>query len=126
MYQPKDPAEGKAIAEQVIASFPDCPTPEFARLGRNLRQWKTHLLASSTPTASATAAPKPSTAAEGRHKARRADLVPEGPGRELNAVVGVEDPARLRESVSNGHGECVYHQRGVLPRVDRPAHDPAG
>jgi transposase len=45
MYQAKDPVEGKAIAEQVIASFPDCPIPEIARLGRTLRGWKTHVLA---------------------------------------------------------------------------------
>jgi transposase len=45
MYQATDPAEGRRIAEQVIASFPDCPVPEVARLGRTLKQWKTHVLA---------------------------------------------------------------------------------
>jgi transposase len=45
MDQATDPAHGKAIAEQVIASFPDCPIPEVARLGRTLRQWKSHVLA---------------------------------------------------------------------------------
>ena len=45
IYTTDDPAEGRRIAEQVIASFPDCPIPEVARLGRTLRAWKTHLLA---------------------------------------------------------------------------------
>ena len=45
MYQATDPAEGRRIAERVIASFPDCPVPEVARLGRTLKQWKTHVLA---------------------------------------------------------------------------------
>jgi transposase len=29
----------------VIASFPSCPIPEVARLGRTLKQWKTAILA---------------------------------------------------------------------------------
>jgi transposase len=45
MYQTTDAAEGRRIAEHVIASFPACPIPEVARLGRTLRQWKTHVLA---------------------------------------------------------------------------------
>lgn len=45
MYQAERPADGRAIAEKVIASFPDCPIPEVARLGRTLRQWKEHVLA---------------------------------------------------------------------------------
>ncbi|GAB3062458.1 hypothetical protein GCM10027053_26150 [Intrasporangium mesophilum] len=44
MYRAADPAEGRRIADQVIASFPDCPVPEVAWLGRTLRQWKTHVL----------------------------------------------------------------------------------
>ena len=36
---------GREIAEQVIASFPSCPIPEVARLGRTLRQWKQQVLA---------------------------------------------------------------------------------
>ena len=32
-------------AEHVIASFPDCPIPEVARLGRTLMQWRPHFLA---------------------------------------------------------------------------------
>ncbi len=45
IYQASTPAEGRRIAEKVIASFPDCPIPEVARLGRTLRAWKTHILA---------------------------------------------------------------------------------
>ena len=37
--------EGKTIAEQVLASFPSCPIPEIARLGRTLRSWKDQFLA---------------------------------------------------------------------------------
>ncbi len=45
MYQVQDSAAGRRIAQQVIRTFPDCPIPEVARLGRTLRQWKAHLLA---------------------------------------------------------------------------------
>jgi hypothetical protein len=31
--------EGKTITEKVLASFPSCPIPEIARLGRTLRAW---------------------------------------------------------------------------------------
>jgi len=43
-YAAKGPA-GRRIAEQVIASFPSCPIPEVARLGRTLRQWRHQVLA---------------------------------------------------------------------------------
>jgi len=39
------PVAGRLIAEQVIASFPSCPIPEVARLGRTLRAWKQQVLA---------------------------------------------------------------------------------
>ena len=39
------PAAGRDIAEKVIASFPSCPIPEVARLGRTLRAWKQQVLA---------------------------------------------------------------------------------
>jgi len=39
------PAEGRRIAEHVIASFPSCPIPEIARLGRTLKQWREPFLA---------------------------------------------------------------------------------
>jgi transposase len=36
---------GRRIAEKIIASFPSCPIPEVARLGRTLRQWRSQVLA---------------------------------------------------------------------------------
>jgi transposase len=45
MYQAEKPAAGKRIAEQVIGSFPHCPIPEVARLGRTLKMWRQHVLA---------------------------------------------------------------------------------
>lgn len=44
-YRHPKPAEGKKIAEQLIASLPSCPIPEVARLGRTLKQWRAALLA---------------------------------------------------------------------------------
>jgi transposase len=38
-------SRGREIAEKVIASFPSCPIPEVARLGRTLRQWRQQVLA---------------------------------------------------------------------------------
>ena len=38
-------AEGRRIAEKVIASFPTCPIPEVARLGRTLKAWRQQVLA---------------------------------------------------------------------------------
>src|SRR5829696_3147805 len=38
-------AEGRRIAERVIASFPTCPIPEVARLGRTLKVWRAQVLA---------------------------------------------------------------------------------
>ena len=43
-HQPT-PAEGRRIAEHVLASFPSCPIPEIARLGRTLKQWREPFLA---------------------------------------------------------------------------------
>src|SRR4051794_13049880 len=40
-----EPATGRSIAEKVIASFPSCPIPEVARLGRTLPAWKQQVLA---------------------------------------------------------------------------------
>jgi transposase len=39
------PARGRELVTEVIASFPTCPIPEVARLGRTLKQWKTAILA---------------------------------------------------------------------------------
>ena len=44
-YRHPTPAEGKKIAEQLIASLPSCPIPEVARLGRTLKQWRAAFLA---------------------------------------------------------------------------------
>jgi transposase len=38
-------AEGKKIATAVLKSFPSCPIPEIARLGRTLRAWRHQFLA---------------------------------------------------------------------------------
>jgi transposase len=37
--------DGRAIAVQVLKSFPSCPIPEIARLGRTLRAWREQFLA---------------------------------------------------------------------------------
>jgi transposase len=45
IYHAPGPVAGRQLAEQVIASFPTCPIPEVARLGRTLRAWRQQLLA---------------------------------------------------------------------------------
>ncbi|KUG57115.1 transposase [Serinicoccus chungangensis] len=44
-YKQADKAEGRKIAERIVATFPSCPIPEIARLGRTLRKWKEAFLA---------------------------------------------------------------------------------
>jgi len=44
-YTAKDLAAGKKIALAVLESFPTCPIPEIARLGRTLRKWRREFLA---------------------------------------------------------------------------------
>jgi transposase len=39
------PAKGREIAAKVLDSFPGCPIPEVARLGRTLKAWKQQVLA---------------------------------------------------------------------------------
>lgn len=39
------PKKGRELATEIIASFPSCPIPEVARLGRSLRGWKAAILA---------------------------------------------------------------------------------
>jgi transposase len=39
------PGRGRELVNEVIESFPSCPIPEVARLGRTLKQWKTAILA---------------------------------------------------------------------------------
>jgi transposase len=38
-HQPSHP-DGRRVAEKILASFPSCPIPEIARLGRTLNQWR--------------------------------------------------------------------------------------
>ena len=58
----KDLAEGRQIAEHVLASFLSCPIPEIARLGRTLRTWREPFLPTSAPPAPTTVAPRLATA----------------------------------------------------------------
>jgi transposase len=44
-YRTENLAEGRRIAEQVLASLPTCPIPEIKRLGRTLKQWREAFLA---------------------------------------------------------------------------------
>ena len=44
-YQHPDPGQGRKIALTVVESFPTCPIPEIARLGRTLKQWRAAFLA---------------------------------------------------------------------------------
>ena len=53
--------EDRRIAEKVISSFPSCPIPEVARLGRTPRPGANNCFAYFNTTTSPTVAPKPST-----------------------------------------------------------------
>lgn len=44
-YRAENLAEGRRIAERVLASFLTCPIPEIKRLGRTLKQWRAAFLA---------------------------------------------------------------------------------
>ncbi|PID53367.1 MAG: ISL3 family transposase, partial [Micrococcales bacterium] len=44
VYQPGNP-QAQATATKILASFPTCPIPEIARLGRTLNQWREAFLA---------------------------------------------------------------------------------
>ena len=44
-FKAADVAQGRRIAEQVLASFPSCPIPEIVRLGRTLKKWHGPFLA---------------------------------------------------------------------------------
>ena len=44
-YHAENLAEGRRIAEQILATFPTSPMPEIARLGRTLKQWRAAFLA---------------------------------------------------------------------------------
>jgi transposase len=45
VYHQPDPAAGRKLAIKIIDSFPSCPIPEIARLGRTLKRWRTAFLA---------------------------------------------------------------------------------
>ena len=45
VYHQRDPAAGRRLAEQIVASFPSCPIPEVARLGKTLKRWRKEFLA---------------------------------------------------------------------------------
>ena len=45
VYHQTSSAEGRRIATKIIDSFPSCPIPEVARLGRTLKRWRTAFLA---------------------------------------------------------------------------------
>jgi transposase len=40
VYHADTPAQGRELAEKILAGFPTCPIPEVARLGRTLKQWR--------------------------------------------------------------------------------------
>ena len=40
VYHQPSHADGRRVAEQILATFPSCPIPEIARLGRTLNQWR--------------------------------------------------------------------------------------
>ena len=44
-YTAESLAAGKKTAQSVLKSFPKCPIPEIARLGRTLRKWRREFLA---------------------------------------------------------------------------------
>jgi transposase len=44
-YKADNLAEGRKIAERLLASLPTCPIPEIKRLGKTLKQWREAFLA---------------------------------------------------------------------------------
>ena len=40
VYHQSRHADGRRIAEKILASFPSCPIPEITRLDRTLNQWR--------------------------------------------------------------------------------------
>ena len=44
-YRHPNPVEGRKIASNVVQTFPSCPIPEIARLGRTLKRWRAAFLA---------------------------------------------------------------------------------
>ena len=61
--------------------------------------------------------------AERRHETRVADPLGEGPGSELDSVIGVDHGSPLHTTLLDRHVEGVHDELGVLHQVDGPAHD---
>jgi transposase len=40
VYHQPNHADGQTLAKKILASFPSCPIPEIARLGKTLNQWR--------------------------------------------------------------------------------------
>ena len=45
MFHQATPLQGRKLAEKISDTFPSCPIPEIARLGKTLRRWRTAFLA---------------------------------------------------------------------------------
>ena len=45
VYHQTNSAEGRRLATKIVDSFPSCPIPEIARLGRTLKRWRTAFMA---------------------------------------------------------------------------------
>ena len=45
VYHQPTSAAGRKLAEKIITSFPSCPVPEIARLGRTLKRWRSPFMA---------------------------------------------------------------------------------
>jgi transposase len=45
VYHQPDPAAGRRLATKILDSFPSCPIPEIARLGKTLKRWRSAFLA---------------------------------------------------------------------------------
>jgi transposase len=45
VYYQTDAAAGRRLATKIIESFPSCPIPEIARLGKTLKRWRAAFLA---------------------------------------------------------------------------------
>ncbi len=45
VYHQTDPAAGRRLAIKILDSFPSCPIPEIAQLGKTLRRWRSAFLA---------------------------------------------------------------------------------
>ena len=44
VYHQPSHADGRRVAEKILASFPSCPIPEIARHGRTLNRWRNAFL----------------------------------------------------------------------------------